>query len=66
MWVFLSTRLRRWLFMTVAVPVLGAAAHKLGEQLEQRRGPSGLTRGLHKAGNLAGRRQRRTDSRRDG
>jgi hypothetical protein len=54
MWFF-STRLRRWLFMTVAVPLLGKAAHKLGDTVEHRQGPSKLSKGLHRAGNLAGR-----------
>lgn len=58
MWVLLSSRLRRWLFMTVAIPVLGALARKLGDRLEQRRGTTRLSRGLHKVGDLTGRGRR--------
>ncbi len=54
MWFF-STRLRRWLFTTVAVPVLGGVAHKAGDALERKKGRSAATDALHKAGNLAGR-----------
>jgi hypothetical protein len=35
MWVFLSRRLRRWLIMAVAVPVIGALARRLSGRLEE-------------------------------
>lgn len=50
MWLFLSRRLRRWLFVTVAVPVLSAGARRLGAELERRRGSTRLSRGLTVAG----------------
>ena len=34
MWVFLSGRLRRWMLMTVLVPMVGFGARKLGEAIE--------------------------------
>jgi hypothetical protein len=49
MWVFLSGRLRRWLLMTVMLPVLGLGARKLGEAIEGRRGPNPVSSGLRKA-----------------
>lgn len=57
MWLF-STRLRRWIFTTVAVPLLGKAAHKLGDRVQRKKGPPRLAKGLHQVGNLAGRRAR--------
>lgn len=60
MWAFLSVRLRRWLIMTIAVPVLGSAARRLGDRLERKGGPTRLSRGLHKVGNMAGRRRQRS------
>ncbi len=56
MWVLLSTRLRRWLIITIAIPVLGAAARQLGYRLEQRRGASRTSGTLQKVGNLGRRR----------
>lgn len=56
MWIF-STRLRRWIFLSVALPALGAGAHWLGNRVERKRGPGRLSQTLHQAGNLAGRRK---------
>lgn len=63
MWVFLSSRLRRWLFMTVALPALGAGAHWLGDRLERTHGPSTASRALHRAGDLARRKKARPRAR---
>jgi hypothetical protein len=49
MWVFLSGRLRRWVLMTVMLPVLGVGARKLGEAIEGRRGPNPFSSGLRTA-----------------
>ena len=49
MWVFLSGRLRRWVLMTVMLPVLGLGARKLGEAIEGRRGPNPVSSGLRTA-----------------
>jgi hypothetical protein len=57
MWIF-STSLRRWVFMTVALPALGAGAHWLGNRVERKRGPGRLSQTLHQAGDLAGRKRR--------
>ena len=62
MFALLSSRLRTWLILTVAVPIGAAGARRLARAIEARRGPSGLTRGLNKAGELGrgrGRRRRR-------
>ena len=55
MWVFLSGRLRRWMLMTVLVPVVGFGARKLGEAIEGRRGPNPVSSGLRRASALTGR-----------
>jgi len=55
MWVFLSGRLRRWMLMTVLVPVVGFGARKLSEAIEGRRGPNPLSSGLRTASSLVGR-----------
>ena len=54
MWVFLSGRLRRWMLMTVLVPVVGFGARKLGEAIEGRRGPNPVSSGLRKVSSLLG------------
>ncbi|KQS67628.1 hypothetical protein [Modestobacter sp. Leaf380] len=55
MWALLSTRLRTWVLLTVAVPLVSRLLRGAGRQLESRRGPSNLSRGLTKAGDLTGR-----------
>ncbi|SSC23790.1 Hypothetical protein KLENKIAIHU_2392, partial [Klenkia terrae] len=54
-WAFLSRRLRTWVLLSVAVPLLSRLLRGAGQQLETRRGPSSLSRGLRKAGDLTGR-----------
>ncbi len=39
MWVFLTRRLRRWLFFALGAPVLSWVLGKVGDQLEARNGP---------------------------
>jgi hypothetical protein len=55
MWVFLSGRLRRWMLLTVLVPLAGFGARKLGEAIEGRRGPNPVSSGLRRAASLGGR-----------
>lgn len=55
MWALLSSRLRTWLLLTVAVPLVSRLLRTAGARLEARRGPSNLSRGLRKAGDLTGR-----------
>ncbi|SDP21152.1 hypothetical protein SAMN05660199_03365 [Klenkia soli] len=55
MWALLSRRLRTWVLLTVAVPLVSRLLRGAGQRLEAKRGPSGLSRGLRKAGDLTGR-----------
>jgi hypothetical protein len=59
MWALLSTRLRTWLLLTVAVPLAGVLARSIGRRLERRNGPTRLSRALLSMGDLASRRRRR-------
>lgn len=58
MWALLSSRLRSWLLLTVAVPVLAALARRLADVVERRRGSGRVSDVLRRAGH-AGRRRRR-------
>ncbi len=55
MWLFLSRRLRMWLILSVVVPLTTGLLRRVGETLERRRGPSGVSRALLKAGDLGDR-----------
>jgi hypothetical protein len=55
MWLFLSSRLRTWLVLTVVVPLATGLLRRLGQGLERRRGPSAVSRALLKAGDLGDR-----------
>lgn len=59
MWVLLSSRLRTWVLLTVAVPLGGALARAVARRLERRGGSTRLSRGLFTVGDLASRRGRR-------
>jgi hypothetical protein len=48
MWAFLSARLRRWVVLAVVVPLLGWVLGRIGDLIEARRGPNGVSRGLQK------------------
>jgi len=52
MWFFLTRRLRTWLILTLLLPVATGVLRRLGEILERRRGPSGVSRALLRAGAL--------------
>jgi hypothetical protein len=57
MWALLSRRLRTFVLLSVALPLVGALARALAERIERHRGgPTRTTRALHQAGELAGRR----------
>jgi hypothetical protein len=56
MWALLSTRLRTWLLLAVAVPLAGALARFLARRLERRNGSTRVTRALYSVGDLAARR----------
>ncbi|MGY1720931.1 hypothetical protein ACI8AG_17995 [Blastococcus sp. SYSU DS0552] len=55
MWLFFTRRLRMWLILTILVPLATGVLRRLGHALEQRRGPSSLSNGLLKAGDLGDR-----------
>ena len=55
MWLFFSRRLRMWLILTVVVPLSTGLLRRVGHSLERRRGPSGVSRALLKAGDLGDR-----------
>ena len=46
MWAFLSARLRMWLLVAVVAPVVGWLLGRVGDMIEARTGPSGLTKVL--------------------
>ena len=58
MWLFITARLRQWLFFAVAIPLLTTVVHIIRQALEKRSGSTRLTRILAQAENL-GRRKRR-------
>lgn len=43
---FLSARLRMWLIVAVAAPLIGWLLGKVGDLIEARRGPNGLSKVL--------------------
>jgi hypothetical protein len=47
-WAFFSARLRMWLILAVGAPLLGWVLGKVGDAIEKRRGPTGLTKVLQK------------------
>ena len=55
MWLFFSRRLRTWLILTVVVPLTTGVLRRVGRSLERRRGPSGVSRALLRAGDLGDR-----------
>jgi hypothetical protein len=58
MWVFISARLRQWLFFAVAIPLLTLLVHAVRQAIEKRSGQSRLTRVLGRIEDL-GRRKKR-------
>ena len=55
MWLFFTRRLRMWLLLTVLVPLATGLLRRVGLAIERRRGPSTVSRGLLKAGDLGDR-----------
>ncbi len=55
MWLFFTRRLRMWLLLTVLVPLGTGLLRRVGLAIERRRGPSTVSRGLLKAGDLGDR-----------
>ena len=52
MWLFLTRRLRMWVVLTVLAPLATTVFRALGRALERRTGPSVVSNGLLKAGEL--------------
>lgn len=52
MWLFLSRRLRMWVVLTVLAPLATRVLSGLGRALERRTGPSAVSNGLLRAGEL--------------
>lgn len=55
MWVFLTTRFRRWLLLALVAPALSYGAGQVAARLERRHGPTKVTRALRKGQALTGR-----------
>jgi hypothetical protein len=55
MWLFLTRRFRMWVILTVLVPLATKVLRRLGQTLEQRNGPTAVSNGLLKAGDLGDR-----------
>lgn len=58
MWLFLTRRLRMWVLLTVLAPLATRVLSGLGRALERRTGPSVVSNGLLKAGDLGERARR--------
>lgn len=58
MWVFITGRIRQWLFFAVAIPLLTMLVHVIRQAIEKRSGETRLTRILGRAEDL-GRRKKR-------
>lgn len=58
MWVLLSGGVRRWILVSIAVPVAAKLLGVAGRQLESRKGSTTLSKGLQSAGRLVSRRER--------
>jgi formate hydrogenlyase subunit 4 len=55
MWLFLTRRFRTWVILTVLVPLASGLLRRVGQALQRRNGPSAVSNGLIKAGDLSGR-----------
>jgi hypothetical protein len=49
MWAFFSRRLRMWLILAIGVPVAAWLLGRIGDVIESRNGPTGVSRSLQKA-----------------
>jgi hypothetical protein len=55
MWLFLTRRFRTWVLLTVLVPLASGLLRRVGQTLERRNGPTAVSNGLLKAGDLGDR-----------
>jgi hypothetical protein len=52
MWLFLTRRFRTWVLLTVLAPLATSVLRRLGQSLERRNGPTPVSNGLLKAGDV--------------
>jgi hypothetical protein len=55
MWLFLTRRFRMWVILTVLAPFAVEVLRRLGQTLERRNGPTAVSNGLLRAGDLGDR-----------
>jgi hypothetical protein len=55
MWLFLTRRFRTWVLLTFLVPLATGLLRRVGQALERRSGPSAVSNGLLRAGELGDR-----------
>jgi hypothetical protein len=55
MWLFLTRRFRTWVVLTVLVPLASGLLRRVGTALQRRNGPTAVSNGLLKAGELGDR-----------
>jgi formate hydrogenlyase subunit 4 len=55
MWLFFSRRLRTWLILTLLVPLATGVLRRVGQRLERRNGPTAVSNGLLRVGDLGDR-----------
>ncbi|MCU1660407.1 MAG: hypothetical protein JWR58_472 [Pseudonocardia sp.] len=58
MWAFFSARFRMWLLLAIAAPLLGWLLGRIGDLIEARRGPNGVSRVLQQGREFLRRRSR--------
>jgi hypothetical protein len=52
MWALLSRRLRRWVLLAFALPLLARVLDRVADQVESRSGPTPVAKGLRGAARL--------------
>jgi hypothetical protein len=55
MWLFLTRRFRTWVLITFLIPLATGLLRRVGETLERRNGPTAVSNGLLKAGQIGDR-----------
>ena len=55
MWLFLTRRFRTWVLITFLVPLATGLLRRVGEALQRRNGPTAVSNGVLKAGELGDR-----------
>lgn len=59
MWIFITARLRQWLFFAVAIPLLTTLVHLIRQIIERRSGETSLSRALRQVENLGRRKKKK-------